>query len=158
MNKKGYTIMEAVIAMFLVVVMVGTVFSALMSSRRAIIASSEKEEVLYSLNSAYSLLKDCRSNPDCHLRDSECSYTFGPSNSGRAQEWKGCRELFTFEFRNSCLNPNEEASKFEFDMAEVDGPLYHFIDYSDGSPVCAEGIIPREFYTLDIDAQCTEEE
>jgi hypothetical protein len=24
--------------------------------------------------------------------------------------------------------------------------------------VCAEGIIPREFYTLDIDAQCTEEE
>jgi len=158
MNKKGYTIMEAVIAMFLVVVMVGTVFSALMSSRRAIITSSEKEELLYSLNSAYSLLKDCRSNPNCHLQDSECSHVFAPLESGRAQEWKNCRELFTFEFKNLCLNPNEEASHLDFELTDVDGPVYYFIDYESGIPECAEGLIPNEFYTLDIDARCTEEE
>lgn len=157
MNNKGYTIMEAVIAMFLVVVMVGTVFSALMSSRRAIIASSEKEEVLYSLNSSYALLKDCRSNPNCHLKDLSCNYNF--SDQSGTQDWKTCNELFTFNYKNLCLNSNdEERSKFNFKLDKADGPLFHFTGYdSDGSPVCVAGIVPREFYSLNIDARCTEE-
>lgn len=154
MNKKGYTIMEAVIAMFLVVIMVGTVFSALMSSRRAIISSSEKEEALYSLNSGYFLLKDCRSNPNCHLKDSGCGSTF--TQESGTQSWKTCNELFTFNFKNLCLN-NNETSKFDFNLKKVDGPVFNFTANHDGDLVCEMGHSAEEFYTLDIDARCVEE-
>lgn len=154
MNKKGYTIMEAVIAMFLVVVMVGTVFSALMSSRRAIVSSSEKEETLYSLNSAYAMLKDCRANSNCHLRALGCSNGF--SEDAGTQSWKTCNELFTFNFKNLCTK-NDSSSKFDFSLKSVEGPVFSFVEWHGDEPVCTTGIHGVEFYTLDIDAQCTED-
>ena len=103
MKNKGYTIMEAVIAMFLVLVMVGAVFSALMSGRRAITATSEKEEVFYSLQSAYTMFKDCRVNADCFLHAQSglnCSNAvFDPTQ----HEFKDCDKLFTFNFKNSFI-------------------------------------------------------
>lgn len=57
-NIKGYTIIEAVIAMLLVSVVVGGIFSALMASRRAIIDPSYKEEMVFAVESANNLLKN----------------------------------------------------------------------------------------------------
>ena len=57
-NSKGYTIIEAVIAMLLVSVVVGGIFSALMASRRAIIDPSYKEEMVFAVESANNLLKN----------------------------------------------------------------------------------------------------
>lgn len=57
-NSKGYTIIEAVIAMLLVSVVVGGIFSALMASRRAIVDPSYKEEMVFAVESANNLLKN----------------------------------------------------------------------------------------------------
>ena len=152
MNNKGYTIMEAVIAMFLVVVMVGAVFSALMSSRRAIVASSEKEEILYSINSLYGLLKDCRSNPDCQLsKFNSCNSSFSSGNA--TQDMKNCDELFTFNFKNLCKN--DATGKFEYTVRDTDGPATCLLE-----PNGKCEVNPRpfpDFYSLEIDAQCTED-
>ncbi len=111
MKNKGYTIIEAVIAMFLVVVMVGAVFSALMSGRRAIVSSSEKEEVLYSVQSAYMMLKDCRNNPNCHLKTlPNCKVDFG----GNTQDLRSCDDLFTFNFKNLCKKYTPENDSVHF--------------------------------------------
>ena len=57
-NSKGYTIIEAVIAMLLVSVVVGGIFSALMASRRAIIDPSYKEDMVFAVEGANNLLKN----------------------------------------------------------------------------------------------------
>ena len=100
MKNKGYTIMEAVVAMFLVLVMVGAVFSALMSGRRAITSSTEREEVFYSLQSAYTMLKDCRGNNDCDLKNIlNCNNILFETGSF---DLKNCRELFSSNFQSIC--------------------------------------------------------
>ena len=154
MNKKGYTIMEAVIAMFLVVVMVGAVFSALMSSRRAIVSSSEKEELLYSINSAYSLAKDCRSDEACHLKQmnsggTSCSYGF--SAAAGTQNLKSCDPLFTFNFKNLCKN-NGANDKFEYRLTAETGPTGPLI----GNNYTQVNNPLHGFYKLSFTAKCTE--
>lgn len=58
LNKKGYTIVEGIIAMLLVAIMVGGIFTALMASRRAIIEPSYREEMLYTVESLSNQLKN----------------------------------------------------------------------------------------------------
>ena len=154
MKNKGYTIMEAVIAMFLLVVMVGAVFSALMSGRRAIITSSEMEEVFYSLNSVYGMLKDCRSNPNCHLKALGCNYSFAlESNQGL----KGCDDLFTFSFGNLCQGATSSNSvgKFQFNVKPTDSTPSVWLYVRPG--ICSsDPIMLQDFYMLDIQASCEE--
>ncbi len=57
LNHKGYTIVEGIIAMLLVAIMVGGIFSALMASRRAIIEPSLKEEMVYAMEGVLNRLK-----------------------------------------------------------------------------------------------------
>lgn len=151
MNNKGYTIMEAVIAMFLVVVMVGAVFSALMSSRRAIISSSEKEEMLYSLDSAYAMIKDCRSNPTCHLQQAGCAHGFSSTNG--VQDLKSCNDLFTFNFQNLCTNTSLGA--LNYTLSNVTGPTAYLGIYNSAYVMINEPL--HGFYTLNITASCSEE-
>ena len=150
MKNKGYTIMEAVIAMFLVLVMVGAVFSALMSGRRAITASSEREEVLYSLQSAYTMFKDCRANADCHLHNtlglncSEAIFGTGPHSL------KDCNALFTFNFKNLCKDEQHGAFNFKV-LNSLSNPQVIL------STPTAEGtttVSLQDFYVLGIDANC----
>lgn len=153
MNNKGYTIMEAVIAMFLVVVMVGAVFSALMSGRRAITTSSEKEEIFYSLQSTYGMLKDCRSNPDCHLKNLNCNYAYTGSN----QNLKGCDSLFTFNFANLCKGATETngVGVFRFNVSSTTTAPTAWLSVSPG--VCSDhSVALTDFYVLNIEASCTE--
>jgi type II secretory pathway component PulJ len=154
MKNKGYTIMEAVIAMFLLVVMVGAVFSALMSGRRAIITSSEREEVFYSLNSVYGMLKDCRSNPNCHLKTLGCNYSFAlESNQGL----KGCDELFTYTFGNLCQGATSSNSvgTFQFNVRPSDIAPSVWL-YDKPGQCSNEAIMLQDFYVLDIQASCDE--
>lgn len=58
LNEKGYTIVEGIIAMLLVAIMVGGIFSSLMASRRAIIEPSLKEEMIYSMETVANKLKN----------------------------------------------------------------------------------------------------
>lgn len=58
LNKRGYTIVEGIIAMLLVAIMVGGIFTALMASRRAIIEPSYREEMLYTVESLSNQLKN----------------------------------------------------------------------------------------------------
>ncbi len=157
MKNKGYTIMEAVIAMFLLVVMVGAVFSALMSGRRAIIVSSEREEVFYSLNSVYGMLKDCRSNPQyCHLKDLGCNYSFDVESN---QGLKGCDDLFTFTFGNLCkgATSNNSVGQFQFNVKPSDIAPSVWLSVRPGQCL-SEPIMLQDFYRLDIQANCTEED
>ena len=110
MKNKGYTIIEAVIAMFLVVIMVGAVFSALMAGRRALVASSEKEEVLYTMQSSYNMIKDCRNNNDCLLRSLGCT---------DIDDLRNCEGLFTYSFQNVCEHINDNESEFSYDLINV---------------------------------------
>lgn len=154
MKNKGYTIMEAVIAMFLVLVMVGAVFSALMSSRRAIITSSEREELFYSLNSVYGMLKDCRTNPDsCHLKNLNGSNCFSgmPGN----QDLISCDGLFTFNFQNLCKATSSEDRTFKYDIQVSSYTPQAWLSYLAGA--CpASSITLQNFYLLDLQANCTE--
>ncbi len=58
MNNKGYTILESVIAMLLVAIIVGGIFSSLMAARRSIMEPSYREEMMYAVESANNLLKN----------------------------------------------------------------------------------------------------
>ena len=156
-NKKGSTIMEAVIAMFLVVVMVGAVFAALMSSRRAIVASSEKEEILYGLQSAYGMLKECRSNPNCRLVQDICpgdiripGYIATPG-----QELRECNELFTFNFQNLCKDVVASSGTFMYSISVTTGPATYLCNYNAASPDRLEDL--PDFDVLEMQASCTEQ-
>lgn len=147
MKNKGYTIMEAVIAMFLVVVMVGAVFSALMSSRRAIITSSEREEVFYSLKSAYGILKDCRSNNNCQLAAWGCPSEFTAGT--RARVLKDCKNLFTFNFDNLCKGNGV----FQYTVTNsANTPEVSFMAVNNK---CTKENLTN-FYVLSMEAQCQE--
>lgn len=148
MKNKGYTIMEAVIAMFLVVVMVGAVFSALMSSRRAMIASSEREEVLYAIDSAYAAIKDCRSNTNCSLRSCIGVFSFtGP------QSIIGCNQFFTFNFDNVCSGTTRAFTYEITDTTSANNPSA-FLSTTPGE---APTSVPlQNFEILDIQANCQE--
>ena len=147
--------MEAVIAMFLVVVMVGAVFSALMSSRRAIVTSSEKEEVYYTLKSTYSMLKDCRSNPDCqlsiwHTTNNPCPSSF--TAEAGTQSLKHCNNLFTFNFDNICKTA-DTTGVFQYTITNsTNKPSVSF--FSKTGTSITETL--NNFYVLDIQAQCSE--
>ena len=155
MKNKGYTMIEAVVAMFLVVVMVGAVFSALMSGRRAITSSTEKEEVFYSLQSAYGMLKDCRSNPhNCHLRELVCG-TDSTCTLGISGNLHGVNDLFTFNFQNLCQGTNQNNNYFKYTIAdrpnfEPMGMSFHNVS---GGPTISE---LSNMQTVSIEAKCTE--
>lgn len=150
-NKRGYTIIEAVIAMFLVVVMVGSVFSALMSGRRAIVSSSEKEEVLYTAQSAYKLIKNCRQNEtNCILKQLGCDIDF--SSSGSEQNLTECSALFTHNFKNIC----KEGGTFTYELSDASpsqaGSFYGLNNNFSG--VTSENLPTGLFYTLDVQLSC----
>ena len=154
MNNKGYTIMEAVIAMFLVVVMVGAVFSAVMSGRRAIATSSEREEMFYTLQSAYGMLKDCRANPiSCHLNQLGC-YTQNTSSEFPG-DWKTCNDLFTFNFKAVCKN-FEEGGVFTYAITPREGLPYWAC--TDPTSCIAAPNGTTDYLTVDIQAICDEED
>ncbi len=159
MNKKGYTIMEAIVAMFLVVVMVGAVFSALMSGRRAIVTSSEREEVLYSVQSAYGMLKDCRDSNSCHLSTlTDC--TISPSTNLYSGEHnlKGCDPLFTFEFNSLCkgATASNDVGVFKYNVtAPTDVHLK--VPFCTTPGPCSSTLYQLNgVYDLAITTQCTE--
>lgn len=158
-SKRGYTIMEAVIAMFLVVVMVGAVFSALMSSRRAIVASSEREEVLYSLQSAYEMIRDCRSNPDCHLMNLGCDNNVSPTYPTTGDiELKSCTGLFTFNFGNLCKDSTEN-SGFRYKIGFADDTIHpQALLYGNDASTPPDTPSPLpDFDELQIQATCREQ-
>ena len=158
MNNKGYTIMEAVIAMFLVVVMVGAVFSALMSSRRAIVSSSEREEVFYTLKSTYGMLKDCRSNPDCYLHNSSGLKCTAATFEAGEHNLENCNGLFTSNFGNLCKKGTDfpgNTGAFKYTagvMAAADTPQGSFVQ---DNGKCSDEHL-KNFYTLNIVANCSE--
>ena len=158
-SNKGYTIMEAVIAMFLVVVMVGAVFSALMAGRRAIVSSSEREEIFYSLNSAYGMLKDCRSNTQyCRLANfgTTCPHGYLSTN----QSLQECEQLFTFGFANLCKGAAPDNNVGTFQYHAVNSDIVPQVQFSSptasGNGVEAVQFDLPDFYILQLEAQCTE--
>lgn len=57
LNKKAFTLAEALVAMLLVAVMAAGIITALMSTKRAIIAPSNKEDMIFAVEKAASLLQ-----------------------------------------------------------------------------------------------------
>lgn len=151
MKNKGYTIIEAVIAMFLVVVMVGAVFSALMTGRRAIVNSSEKEEVFYTMQSLYGLIKDCNRNPNCILAGfEECRDN---------NDLRGCQELFTFAFNNVCRSADDDGkSALNFQISALGGASNNGAKFFEPGEFGSgkETDLSPLFATLDINSFCDE--
>jgi len=139
MKNEGYTIIEAVIAMFLVVVMVGAVFSSLMAGRRAIVTAADKEEVLYTMQSAYSMIKDCKGNDHCLLKDLDCS----------GANLKECDGLYTFNFENICKNGN---GTFNYSLTDASG-AYNVKFYQ---PTTSQVDFINMFEVLNIQSNCNE--
>lgn len=57
LNKKGFTLAEALVAMLLVAVMAAGIITALMTTKRAIITPSNKEDMVFAVEKAASLLQ-----------------------------------------------------------------------------------------------------
>ena len=57
LNKYGFSLAEALVAMLLVAVMAAGIITALMSTKRAIIAPSNKEDMVFAIEKASSLLQ-----------------------------------------------------------------------------------------------------
>lgn len=56
-NKKGFTLAEALVAMLLVAIMAAGVIVALMSTKRAIVAPTNREEMLFAIEEVSSILQ-----------------------------------------------------------------------------------------------------
>ena len=56
-NKKGFTLAEALIAMLLVAVMAAGIITALMATKRSIVAPSNREEMILAIERASSLIR-----------------------------------------------------------------------------------------------------
>ena len=56
-NKKGFTLAEALIAMLLVAVMAAGIITALMATKRSIVAPSNREEMIFAIEEATSVLQ-----------------------------------------------------------------------------------------------------
>ena len=161
MNNKGYTMIEAVVAMFLLVVMVGAVFSALMSGRRAITVSTEREEVFYSLQSTYGMLKDCRENPNnCRLFESpQCQVNLvGSTEYADYKTLKDCPLLFTFGFGPLCgTSAPDNFLGYKLDSTPIPFGADFFILDEEGNIAVSENIEDlSNFDELSLVANCKE--
>ena len=82
-NKKGFTIIESVVAMLLVAIVVGGVFAALMAARRGITEPGYKEDMVYAVESVNNLLKLNVSGAAANgAGDGPCSVGSNPLSSG----------------------------------------------------------------------------
>jgi prepilin-type N-terminal cleavage/methylation domain-containing protein len=115
MNKKGFTIIESVVAMLLVAVIVGGVFTALMASRRAIIEPGNKESMAFAMDSVYERLKtnirveSGTNDIDNGVGSGPCSVT-NPLSTGTGKDV-------------SCLLPDvcaqDATASFKYDISAV---------------------------------------
>ena len=110
LNRKGYTIVEGIIAMLLVAVMVGGIFSALMASRRAIVEPSRKEEMLYAIESLENNLKNCvssRLDEDCSIDNcggGSDAISIGEHNCTLPDVCKGADDYFKYEVSGTSIS------------------------------------------------------
>ena len=84
-NKKGFTLAEALIAMLLVAVMAAGIITALMATKRAIIAPSNREEMILAVERASSLIRTGSLPASCNISDplavtpsATCDFTSNP--------------------------------------------------------------------------------
>ena len=94
-NNKGFTLAEALIAMLLVAIMAAGVIVALMSTKRAITYPSHKEDMVFAVEKANSLLKNGVSGND--LCDLTAPFALTPNCTG-AINTTNCHNI-------SCLLP-----------------------------------------------------
>lgn len=82
-ENKGFTLAEALVAMLLVAVMAAGIITALMSTKRAIIAPSNKEDMIFAIEKAASLLQMAD-------EDDTVSGIFGPFNPANCSQSNCC--------------------------------------------------------------------
>lgn len=134
-NNKGYTIVEALIAMLLVAIVVGGIFSALMASRRAISEPSSREDTYFAAEDVLNTLRECTSaqsedaNPSNEKYLPKCSEIL-PSGSG--QVWQmfedGEHNVDEKKLPDSCTDSSSKITYSVSKMAVEDPTTHDVID------------------------------
>lgn len=70
-NKRGFTLAEALVAMLLVAIMAAGIITALMATKRAIIAPSNREEMIMAVERASTLLQHGTLPQACGTADAD---------------------------------------------------------------------------------------
>lgn len=140
-NNKGFTLAEALVAMLLVAVMAAGIITALMSTKRAIIAPSHKEDMIYAIEKAASLLQmadetDSVSNIFGCNTDTGLALALTPNcnkNTGENCHNINCLKPF------SCQAPNDffgyDVSQYDETNSEETKKLISFVIKCEGQSI-----------------------
>ena len=97
-TNKGFTLAEALVAMLLVAVIAAGIISALMSTKRAIIAPSNKEDMIFAVERASSLLQMADADTAEICNDSAETKALDETPSCNTATGENCHNL-------NCLRP-----------------------------------------------------
>lgn len=115
-NEKGFTLAEALVAMLLVAIMAAGIIVALMSTKRAIVAPTNREEMLLAVEEVSSILQSL-SATDLPI----CSEDTGFSTA--LAETTGCGQSSTQNCHDvSCKAPNSCQGANDFFVYSVTTP------------------------------------
>lgn len=120
-NKKGFTLAEALIAMLLVAVMAAGIITALMATKRSIIAPSNREDMILAIERASSLIKTNNLPSECAISNAltptsttTCDLTSNPI------KYTGCHDIRSCLGPRSCQNTTA-GDYFVYSVTDVGG-------------------------------------
>ncbi|MBQ4493955.1 MAG: type II secretion system protein [Elusimicrobiaceae bacterium] len=119
-NKKGFTLAEALIAMLLVAVMAAGIITALMATKRAIVAPSNREEMIMAIERASSLIQTGNLPSTCGITDPLAATPTATCDFGsNPVQLTGCHNI-------NCLRPRSCQGTSDYFY-------YSVIDYTGGN-------------------------
>ncbi len=106
-NEKGFTLAEALVAMLLVAIMAAGVIVALMSTKRAIVAPTNREEMLFAIEEVSSILQSLSATdaPICPAEDTFYTALEETPNCGQSST-QNCHDV-SCKAPNSCKGAND---------------------------------------------------
>lgn len=107
-NKKGFTLAEALVAMLLVAIMAAGVIVALMSTKRAIVAPTNREEMLFAIEEVSSILQSLSATdaPICLVEDTEFGTALEETPNCGQGSTQNCHDV-SCKAPNSCQGAND---------------------------------------------------
>ena len=117
MNEKGFTLAEALVAMLIVAIMAAGIIVALMSTKRAIIAPTNREEMILAIENVSAVLQtlDETSAPICPDDDTSFVTALEETSNCSQNALGNCHDV-------SCKAPNSCKGDNDFFVYSVTSP------------------------------------
>lgn len=107
-NEKGFTLAEALVAMLLVAIMAAGIIVALMSTKRAIVAPTNREEMIFAIEEVSSILQTVSTTdaPICTVEDTEFETALEETPNCGQGSTQSCHDV-SCKAPNSCQGAND---------------------------------------------------